>query len=818
MTRQKQSKCWKKAICFAPIVLSCLAQFTMASSDQQQVLTTSIEKGAPDYITEGQRLYQEALKQLELIDQKYTNATSKSTKHHKFSMTDRLLQTLLHSWQSKTTTTSLMLSSEKLKELNHLKETELSSATQMLKKAAHDYENNDALLLLAELHFFSKYSHPRNYHHAFGYYHELASKGNATAQQMIGFMYSTGMGNVVPRDQAKALLYHTFAAHGGDTAAEMTLGYRYLMGIGTEETCEDALYHYKRVATKVIDYYLSGPPGGHTPPLSKVRLSEKEGGIYGYGASLTTDKRARHGTGAHEKTVSMEEILQYWRYLAAKQDMDAQLMLGQVYYLGTRSIARNFDEALVFFGQIVDKIPANGKIPSKHGKAIGQAAGYLGLMHWRGEGVPVNPKVAHGWFEIGKRLGDATSQNALGMMYLDGIVVPKNRDKAIELFKKAADQENPHAQVNLAIEYAQTESSMPLAIRLFTKAADAKHLLAYWYLAHLNEQNLAPRPSCRVAVSYYKAIAERGDWLNPTVEEAYQAYKDNDQENALVHYLLAAERGYEVAQSNVAYMLDNDKRMLTHLPWVSMEEQKEESLAMSGLNPQESAFIYWTRSANQNNVDARVKMGDYYFKGIGTTVDYEKAVSCYRLAAEMQGSPLAFWNLGWMYENGVGVAKDFHLAKRAYDHALNIEQDAYLPVKLSLLKMYVKYYWEWMMGHEVGPALDSTNDDNMQKPTRNKEVTEGGNDHDIGEEMERQYKMKKQKEREEQERLGEDDVFGSDPYGLDDFSEEDELFESLLILSICLLVGYLVYVRQFRFNGNNQQQRENPPPPPYNVQ
>jgi len=51
------------------------------------------------------------------------------------------------------------------------------------------------------------------------------------------------------------------------------------------------------------------------------------------------------------------------------------------------------------------------------------------------------------------------------------------------------------------MEYAQSEASMPLAIGLFTKAADAKHLLAYWYLAHMNEQGMTPRPSCRVAVS-----------------------------------------------------------------------------------------------------------------------------------------------------------------------------------------------------------------------------------------------------------------------------------------------------------------------------
>lgn len=43
--------------------------------------------------------------------------------------------------------------------------------------------------------------------------------GNSTAQQMIGFMYGTGIGQVVERNQALASLYHTFAARADDTAA-----------------------------------------------------------------------------------------------------------------------------------------------------------------------------------------------------------------------------------------------------------------------------------------------------------------------------------------------------------------------------------------------------------------------------------------------------------------------------------------------------------------------------------------------------------------------------------------------------------------------
>jgi SEL1 protein len=51
------------------------------------------------------------------------------------------------------------------------------------------------------------------------------------------------------------------------------------------------------------------------------------------------------------------------------------------------------------------------------------------------------------------------------------------------------------------------------------------------------------------------------------------------------------------------------------------------------------------------------------------------------------------WNLGWMHENGIGIEQDFHLAKRFYDQALETNKEAYLPVKLSLLKLRLRSAW-----------------------------------------------------------------------------------------------------------------------------
>jgi TPR repeat protein len=72
------------------------------------------------------------------------------------------------------------------------------------------------------------------------------------------------------------------------------------------------------------------------------------------------------------------------------------------------------------------------------------------------------------------------------------------------------------------------------------------------------------------------------------------------------------------------------------------------------------ALTQWTRSAAQRNIDALVKVGDYYYHGLGVlnepeALRWEKAAKYYQSAADTQISALAMWNLGWMYENGVGV-------------------------------------------------------------------------------------------------------------------------------------------------------------------
>lgn len=130
-------------------------------------------------------------------------------------------------------------------------------------------------------------------------------------------------------------------------------------------------------------------------------------------------------------------------------------------------------------------------------------------------------------------------------------------------------------------------------------------------------------------------------------------------------------------------------------------------------------------------------MGDYYYHGLGDTgedqaVRWEKALKYYQSAADTQMSALAMWNLGWMYENGVGVPQvcnshlnlqtlclrsclqDFHLAKRHYDSALQTNSEAYLPVLLSLVKLHVRSLWHTLRGGKNGLDLWNFEDETSE--------------------------------------------------------------------------------------------------------
>ena len=569
----------------------------------------------------------------------------------------------------------------------------LSRAVALLEGAAKQH-NPDALYLLAEMNFYGNYTHPRNYKRAFDRYNELAGlDGNSTAQYMLGFMYATGFGNVVNRDQARAMMYHTFAAKAGNTRSEMTIAYRHHSGIGTPRNCNEAVVWYKKVADKAIEYGRSGPPGGLPLVREAYRIADDHGGVYGEGASFSSaGANAAKGGPNSDQNADFDDVMEYLDLMSRKGDVKATFSLGRLNYDGSRAMKRNFKTARRYFMTVArqywdknDKIISDDNIGL--GKVAAKAAAYIGRLHLRGEGVTQDFKKALRWFRLGLKNGDAYCQYEMGLMHLHGLGVPKDIMLAAGYFKESANQDWAASQINLGKLFLD-QGDLKTAMTYFEAAHRYGHIEAVYHLAEISNFGIGRERSCPLATAYYKVVAEKAEALHSAFEEANKAYEDGDMETALINYMMAAEQGYEQAQANVAYLLDEHKSIVSiHslLPWKTKASALFRNAAL--------ALIYWTRSAKQSNIDSAVKMGDYYLKGYGVEVDLEKAVSCYQAAAEVPQSAQALWNLGWMHENGIGAEQDFHLAKRFYDQALEINQESYLPVKLALLKLRARSWW-----------------------------------------------------------------------------------------------------------------------------
>ena len=78
-----------------------------------------------------------------------------------------------------------------------------------------------------------------------------------------------------------------------------------------------------------------------------------------------------------------------------------------------------------------------------------------------------------------------------------------------------------------------------------------------------------------------------------------------------------------------------------------------------------TALREWKPLAEQGHAVAQYNLGVMFEKGLGVLKDYKTAVKWWKLAAE-QGSADAQYNLGQMYRKGLGVLKDYKTAVKWY--------------------------------------------------------------------------------------------------------------------------------------------------------
>ncbi|CAM9593075.1 unnamed protein product, partial [Phaeothamnion confervicola] len=574
-------------------------------------------------------------------------------------------------------------------------------------------------------------------------HHKMAAtRGNPGSQHFMAVAMATGaLSADGATDEVGAVLYDYFAATGGDPEAAAALGYRYQQGLAVPQSCENALRYYEASATVAIEEIRAH---GAAPPHERVRLAEVA--ALGKRAQKHTDAEVvqyyRH-TAAHGDAAAMRSLgnLYYHGQRGLPQDFPAAARLyAAAADAGDASAAGALGHMLLHgVGVRRDTVEALRRF-RQGGDDEHQSLAGLGYMSMRGIGVTKDHAAALEYFDRAVKTG--TSAEALFQV---GVLLYESPEPAAAIAAAQAalaavvksdgdvneDEDGEEGATRLgsrggggdgssgssssgggassggavaaaadgsvtAVVAAENEAALAVAaaaavtivntdgelevtlpgivvrdvgkaLQYFGLAAQHGHLEAAYRLGQMHGRGEGTTRSCAIATLHFKTVAERGPWAT-RLTQAYRNWQSGDAPRALWEYIRAAEAGSEVAQSNAAWLLDAGVCL-------GLDRPRCEALALR----------FYRRAARQQRPEAHLAVGDFLYYGRAGMMrpDPAAAVRSYHLAGEGHNAQ-ALFNLGVMYQAGVGVQRDWNLAKRYYDLSAAASSEAAVPVQLAL--------------------------------------------------------------------------------------------------------------------------------------
>ncbi|KAM9961909.1 hypothetical protein ACTFIR_004777 [Dictyostelium discoideum] len=637
------------------------------------------------------------------------------------------------------------------------------------------------------------------------WYLKSAEYGNSDAQRSLGFLYATGKLGYI--DEAKAILYYSFAARSGNIVAQLTMAYRYLHGYGVEKSCKKSSILYDKVAARVVsDYEMRG--FGYQ--VNSQRFSEERKRTHGYQEESDIVDYLKYSS---DDPVTMGRL--YLEGNLVQQDF--QLAFDYFKRASSMGLAGGYSGLGFMYNMGYGVTQSNKTAFDYYVKAsdLGDrdAKSNLAELYFFGYGVNQNThKAIDIWMENSQYTVETHNPHASF----------KKGGSGKETIVQTLYHAPSNAHLGRVFAYHGTNGQgqgidRSKAIHYFSHAISAGDIGSFY---HFSKIHLDKDPSsCPYVVQYMKKIAEKGAWAI-ILTKAQDLYEEDDTDRALLLSEKAAEMGIEMAQFNSAWMYD--KRLGLSSYYKSLEEQEDNSdkgriedeivdLIIGEDNTNDNsnnkddeekeeeeenddqpinklfnkdfwdqqAFRYYDYSAEQFNPLSRIKIGDFFYYGIGVEKSFELAAESYKQAAAVS-QPMALFNLGYLYQYGEGVPQDFFLAKRYYDLSLTHQPKGYIPVYLSLISLFFHFIYTFICSlfdpsikisstSQIDPKIISqqTTKLNSDKTTT---TTAAGFDNDFG-------------------------VGGI----LNNFSFDNELIhqlESYTMILFAIIIGFLVIRRQ----------------------
>ena len=430
----------------------------------------------------------------------------------------------------------------------------------------------------------------------------------------------------------------------------------------------------------------------------------------------------------------------------------------------------------------------------------------FGLAYLRGLPGILEPdlKRAVRYFTLAKEYGSSDGAYHLAMMRLGWMNTEE--DKSADDALSSTSTVDPKfvtddARINAFINHLTAENSMTAgkgvpskedfakSFNDFVRAGQDGHIQAIHKVGIMYARGIGVPRDCHKAILHFRQISEHSSSMGQRLRKAYKSYREGRVDVALWNYLVAAEAGIELAQSNAAWLME-----------------RGHCLGLDEFACANASVRMWKAASRQGNSEANIRVGDFHYygrllrhqngesestatfdwpfvityltqpkqmlrllksksfiavrmllgkinhfgwlrkksnaatsldpfndqnklphsceasdmtcktsapkkakasKSVSRETNFKLAAQYYRRAAGYN-SGRANFNLGFMYEWGLGLNQDFPLAKRHYDLAATHHREAELAVSIALWFMHI-HQWcvsiknQWK-GH---PSLSS---------------------------------------------------------------------------------------------------------------
>ncbi|XP_027455607.1 protein sel-1 homolog 3 isoform X2 [Zalophus californianus] len=487
--------------------------------------------------------------------------------------------------------------------------------------------------------------------------------GYHKASYYLAVFYETGLN--LPRNQLQGMLYSLVGGQGSERLSSMNLGYKHYQGIDNYPLDWELSYaYYSNIATKTpLDQHTLQ---GDQAYVETIRLKDDE--------TLKV------------QTKEDGDVFMWLKHEATRGNAAAQQRLAQMLFWGQQGVAKNPEAAIQWY--------AKGALETEDPALIYDYA----IVLFKGQGVKKNRRLALELMKKAASKGLHQAVNGLGWYYHK---FKKNYAKAAKYWLKAEEMGNPDASYNLGVLYLDgifpgiPERNQTLAGEYFHKAAQGGHIEGtLWCSLYYITGNLETFPrDPEKAVVWAKHVAEKNGYLGHVIRKGLNAYLEGSWHEALLYYVLAAETGIEVSQTNLAHIC---------------EERPDLAKRYLGVN---CVWRYYNFSVFQIGAPsfAYLKMGDLYYYGHqNQSQDLELSVQMYAQAA-LDGDTQGFFNLALLIEEGAIIphhildfleidptihSNNISILQELYERCWSqSSEESFSPCSLAWLYLHLRLIW-----------------------------------------------------------------------------------------------------------------------------